>query len=358
MFGRGVRWLLPYFLALAVASAAEAAAAPYELQRLFTRGRYDEVIQKASEEMQNAVAPDPTVRYLRGRAYYNIAWFGAAEADLTPLGDYALGTKWPKASETVTKIATLRRLAPSNVQEVRVEGRVLFRVYYDADDEYTRAYLAALPEARRAVCEFFGREMMTETVIFLFKDPERCEAFRLVWNPSQAERKWSEGTGNRGFVTICLRRPSGKFVSRHPLDVAELLRHELTHVIHRRYVGTASVPTWFEEGMAQYCGALGRQSSTDENELKVMDIAGKGAHWLPLSVIRDYHQFYTEENNSLAYTQSFAMVRYMMTTYGKEKVLHLFMEGLGADCGVDLAFVEALGVDQEGFYRQWFGAPS
>ncbi len=267
------------------------------------------------------------------------------------------GVNWPKASETVQKIATLRRLAPVNSVEVKSGDRLLFRVYYDQDDALTRAYIAALPQARRAICDFYGSEL-AETAVFLFEDVERCNAFRATWDPRIEERKWSDGTANRGFITICLRRPSGSLLSSHPDDIAHLLQHECSHALQGRKVGRVTVPTWFEEGMAEYCGALGLPRRSEENQLKVLTIAQKGAHWLPLGVITDRHQFYLAANNSLAYTQAFAMTRYMISTYGKQTVIDLFMDGLTDDWGVDAAFLKALGVDEAGFYNVWFNAPS
>ena len=51
------------------------------------------------------------------------------------------------------------------------------------------------------------------------------------------------------------------------------------------------------------------------------------------------------------------MVRYMISTYGKEKVVQLFMDDLRSESSVDAAFTKALGVDQAGFYDQWLKAP-
>ena len=351
MFLRGLRRFVPAVLLLVLASAAKASS-PTELFMLVDRGRYDTVIQKVTQDLKNSPVRDPQEIYLRGFCYYYTSWYAAAEADLKPLGDYSPREKWPKASELVAKIEDVLRAAPTNVREIKSGDRVLFRVYYDKDTELMQTFLEELVKARADVCAFYGSELPA-TVVFIFDDDKACNAFlNAHWAGSSVVR--AEGVmGTLCGGSLTLRTHGPERVG----GVGFILRHELSHALHRDLVGSAYIPTWFEEGVAQVCGALGNPKLTDENEGAVLQLAKEG-RWLPLAAITGVKSFAAPENLPVSYSQAFAMTRYMIFHYGKETMLKLFLQDLGEGYGVDLAFENSLGVDQAGYYDLWFNVPS
>src|SRR5262245_35232560 len=81
-------------------------------------GDCEGVIAQTTEIMNRAGIKDASLMYLRGKAAWHLCWFGAAYADLKPLGDFRPQPGWPPASEMTDKIERMKALAPANVAEI------------------------------------------------------------------------------------------------------------------------------------------------------------------------------------------------------------------------------------------------
>ena len=284
----GCAIFITLLLGIAAASSARASN-PRELEKLFSKGYYDEVIQRSTEDMQNSPLRDPGTLYLRGRSYFYIDWFAAAEADLTPLKSYAPYLKWPRASDVVAKIATLRRLTPPHTQEVTSGGRALFRVYYDEDEARTRAFIAALPEARRDTCDFYGVEL-ADIAVFIFKDVTRYDAFRETLQSDISEWGWLPAMGFRGCLLFCLQNPSGKGMFNRTEDIPSIVRHECSHALHRRAVGGPRSPLGSRRGWPSTAArwALPRRPLRTSSKRHASRRRGAGFLWRPSPTIKGF----------------------------------------------------------------------
>ncbi len=341
-------------LMLSVPIAAHASTF-HELAQLLSKGLYDEAIEKCTQWLEAYPEANGRLRYLRGRAYHGIGWFGSAEEDLAPLGDFAPWPNWPPASEMVAKIAEMRRLAPEHVKEIKSGNRVLFRVYYDEDNAWTRALIAMLPDAWRKVGNFYKVDL-DETAVFIFGDAARYNAFFRTWSGRFAKH-WQWAGGESGVLIFCQRDPSGATLAKAGSDYFRgTALHEYSHLVCRRVLGHAPIPPWLSEGMASVCGALAAPQDIIQNDRDVLRIAAEG-QWLPLEAMTDRDRFYANETSNLAYTQSFAMTRYLISQVGEAKVIQL-LNLLASEANPDAAFKKALGMEQAQFYELWLHAPS
>jgi len=335
-------------LALAAAGATWA-----DLEALARQGRYDEVIAAATQQLQSAAQPDKRLLYLRGYCAFHSARFELAEEDLSPLGDYAPGDKWPQASLLASRLGKLRALRPETVQEIRRGERCIFRLYYEEANPWTQSIVGLLPEAYDKVCGFYGVEL-GETSVVVFSTGTRYYEFFTALAGCGCVRPmaWQWASGGPGELLFCQHDADGSQTT--PPGSAyqrSVVAHEFAHLALQRQLGAVGVPPWLNEGLAMACGALLSPDEYARNDASITGIMLDQKE-LPLSALRDGRRFYQLPNAAVAYAQSFALVRFLESEFGHERllqVLSLLCEGNSTD----EALKEACGMDSEAFYRQW-----
>ena len=177
--------LVAVAVVVAIARLARADIAT-PLARIYNLGNYDEVIARATVFL-NRSGPDPKLLYLRGRAAYRIGWFGMAQADLVPLGTFRPWQSWPPASQLAGQVAAMRALCPPHVAELRSGHTVVFRVYTEVDNAWSKALAKTLPEAYEKVSQFYGTNL-AETAVFVFQTGPRYNAFFRAFSGGRALR--------------------------------------------------------------------------------------------------------------------------------------------------------------------------
>lgn len=132
--------------------------------------------------------------------------------------------------------------------------------------------------------------------------------------------------------------------------------HELTHVLVGRNAFTCIgfIPTWLNEGLAVYS-----EGTLDSGMQGQLDIAIRDNTLFP---IRSLGGNFSEipEKALLSYGQSYSIVRFMLETYGQEKMDQLLTALSDAE-PVDDALLRIYGVDTDGLDNQWresLGLPS
>ena len=337
-------------LALCIASAV-CADEMRDIFKAFEAGAYEDVIDRTSVLLETKAKPDPACLYLRGMSAYHIAWFGQADADLSQLLDYQQPGKWPAAAKVLDRIARSREVAPENIQEIGTGGQVQFRVYYDTDDKWTRALMAALPGVYRQVSAFYG-VTMGETAVFVFADKERHAAFvqALTGEPPSS---WAWASGGNGMLIFCPYAPGNNY-RESPDQLPETTAHEFSHCLTHRVLGTAAMPLWLDEGLAMYCASLVRPAKTDENDINLTRM-WTADQILPLRTVTNRDTFYDERNAINAYIQAFAMTRYLIATMGHDDLMVL-LNSLKHEGNMEAAMGQMWNGGLQGFYEDWLAA--
>lgn len=304
-------------LALIPAAGAQSDLAA-DLADLLGKGLYDEIIATTTEHLAEAEQPDPKLIYLRGQAAYNVGWFGMAEADLTPLGDFSPWDNWPPASTFAARVAEMRSLAPVRVREITQGGTVIFRIYYDGEDPWTGAIITTLPEAYQRVCELYGATL-AETAVFIFSDGPRYNAFIRAWCASPP-RDWQWAGGSRGALYFCERDADGTPSSVPGSEyLRSTLAHEFSHCLLRRFLGTIPFPPWLNEGLAMFSGALMSPGDHDLNDVRLAQMVADES-LLPMALLQSPDGFYQNETTRAAYVQAFAMARFLDARIGRQGI--------------------------------------
>jgi len=193
-----------------------------------------------------------------------------------------------------------------------------FVVYYRADvpEDFVQMTMDTSQEEFKRVTDNLGITnneewaLEKQVKIYIYSDKDD-----FVKNGGQAT--WAHGVAFAQAKTIKLYPdPQGFFDT--------LLPHELGHIIFRDYIGyTASVPLWFEEGVAIYqekakrLGAKKQVKETIEN-----------GQFIPLSQLSGVRLYKNSKDQvvDLFYAESASAIYYMITELGEQEFYMLCRE--------------------------------
>ena len=124
--------------------------------------------------------------------------------------------------------------------------------------------------------------------------------------------------------------------------------HELTHVLvgHLTFSCLSDVPTWLDEGLAVY--SEGKLDSTSQSQLD------DAIHNDTLLTVRSLSAGFSEVSDkaNLSYSQSYSIVKFLVETYGQEKMTSL-LTALRDGASVDEALTQTYGFNIEGLDAAW-----
>lgn len=136
--------------------------------------------------------------------------------------------------------------------------------------------------------------------------------------------EWGAGAAIPTRNLIILRKP---MMNRYPGNTADLLQHELAHIMLSRRVHAARIPRFLDEGFASWFAG-----EWNFSQITTIAAAQITKSILPLRDIDDVNRFQQGEA-SLAYAQSYLVVNYIYKRYGEVAFLE-FIDSLAV--GQDL----------------------
>jgi hypothetical protein len=237
---------------------AEAEEIVHQARRALAVGAYDEVVLELSPLLDEMDKPDERLAYLRGRAALSIGFFEMAVSDLEPLRGKVPIKGLAAPEKSLDKIARLKQLVPSNVQEVKAGGEVIFRVYYDSANPWSGAILALLPRAYSINKRLLGIGV-SGTPVFIFDSYERFAAFYAERNGGRPPGSWVWAVGAAGGFYFCPfnRRGERTMQDTSTAFFRSTVTHEYNHTLTQRVMGAHRPPQWFREGLAMQAEAAG-----------------------------------------------------------------------------------------------------
>ena len=208
--------------------------------------------------------------------------------------------------------------------------------YYGNDQAFGQTMLDAGLEGLRRNKEQAGMTPDIPVKIYVYPTYEDMRDAILY------EPQWTGGLAYSDF-SIIIMGVSGDA----DFDKGTII-HELTHVLVGRNAFTCIgfIPTWLNEGLAVYS-----EGGPDTSMQAQLDIAIRDDTLFP---IRSLGGNFSEipEKALLSYGQSYSIVKFMLETYGQEKMNEL-LKALSDAEPVDVALVRIYGVDTDGLDTQW-----
>lgn len=251
-----------------------------------------------------------------------------------------------KALETQSGHKEISSLAAKARRELVVEGKMdkgfssRFVVSYDAGDRSNLAdsILDLLESAYNRVGSDLNHfpNVRIPVLIYTRKD------YRSLTNSPD----WSGG-----LYDGKIRLPVGGATEMNEI-LRSILFHEYTHVLVQDLT-SGNCPVWLNEGLAEVEGRreLNRPLTELENAVREKTL-------LPLPQLEHSFSSLPAKSASLAYQQSFSLVRYLISAYGWHKVKDILLV-LGTGKKIPVAVSTALAdlsVDYNGLYQEWLSS--
>ncbi|MCH8160292.1 MAG: hypothetical protein IIB88_00190, partial [Chloroflexi bacterium] len=207
--------------------------------------------------------------------------------------------------------------------------------YYSGDEDEARAVLAA----GRDTLDRIGALLQTTVdfpVKILYYDTARDMQAAIISNNA-------EGVITRGEVVY-----SDTAMVSADSAAGDITRHEVTHIVVRQAInGPFGLPDWLNEGTAVYSQIqpLGGQQSA-------LDLAIQNNQVLSVRSLSSASSGAIASRVSLFYGQSFALVDFLIETYGEQKFADLFAAFKEGDTTAG-ALEQVYGFDQDGLENEW-----
>ncbi len=209
--------------------------------------------------------------------------------------------------------------------------------WYGKDHAFAQAILDAGVEGLRRNQEQAG--LVTNTPIDIYVYPNYTDMQDAVlYEPS-----WTGGQAYSDYSIVIM----GLSESDTTWDKNTII-HELTHILVGQFtfscIGT--LPGWIEEGLAMFS-----EGELDSSMQEQLDQAISSD---TLISIRSLNGGFSElpDKANLSYSQSYSIIRFLIDTYGQEKMTQLLLALQDAK-PIDDALLEVYGYETEGLEDDW-----
>lgn len=187
---------------------------------------------------------------------------------------------------------------------------------------YEIRYEKAIP---KGTVEKVGRELeeiLVQYIAIFRVKPEGEASFKVRFLDSL--NTYEQEGGDQSHPGMYVEGPSGKYLLIRQLPFYQLIPtvyHEAFHQYIAMYAEGAPLPLWFNEGMASYYEGMQRDGSgkldplkIDRRKVRMVKDAVFTKTQIPLASLLDAtdKEFHDKDKESLHYTQSFALVDFLM----------------------------------------------
>ena len=350
-----------------------------QIKRDFGRGFYDDVIYRANDLIGddandaadaegNSHTTDPRLIYWRGLIYYQLGWYSEAIADLRRAQNAGVESQpggW-SATALLAKIGEVQPFVPPLERDISSGGQVVFRVHYVRDNAATRAAVSCLAPAYRVSRALFGSDVVATTV-YIF---DSYAQFAALYNArvGHPPESWVAAVTIDSILCLPLRgRDGSSTLDANPDFFRNTVAHEFNHAMLHRLMGTAELPDWFIEGIAQVAGGQITPDSLQSNNYNIARLFAVNALIAPAK-LEDARSFgdHTGLGARLGaagagilapspYDQGYSLTRFLLANM-KPGDLPAFLNLVRDQNEFASAFERQFGSNLPQFYQSWYEA--
>ena len=309
---------------------------------------------------------DPNTRFYKGYTHYRLKEYEDAVYELEKAQDLGLassdfytlmGQVFYDKGETVSAINAWKKgigLYPDDktIKELleKAEREATAEEGFAKDDTYhfTVQYDAEIDEALGGIVLDILEEAYSDVNLDLAHYPEGNTVVILYAKKAFKEATMSPDWSG-GLYDGKIRLPIGGIKDISP-ELKAVLYHEYAHVVVRSMTKGKKVPTWLNEGIAEYEGAR-----FAVRPMKDLDKAAKEGKLISINKLEGDFSELSSKESSLAYLQSSSVVKYIVDKFGLHAVRSM-LENIGrgekTEDAVNKA-LEAYGLDYDGLVAEW-----
>ncbi len=211
--------------------------------------------------------------------------------------------------------------------------------WYEGDDSFAQQVMEAAQEALVRLAEDTGTELEKQVEIYVYADSQDLQGAMIF------PQEWTGGAAFSRFGIITIG------ISPDKLDWGRrAVAHELTHlVVHQVTLNPYSdLPTWLDEGLAMYM-----EGELESVFVATLNNAIAGGQLISVRSLSSPFSAYAEES-ALSYAQSYSLVDFLITSYGRGKMLEL-LNTFSQGSSYDGALEKVYGFDMDGLDALWQG---
>jgi len=216
------------------------------------------------------------------------------------------------------------------------EGEVTI-YWYKGDDSFARDLMSTAQQALERLAEDTGAELERPARLYIYADARDLQGAMIF------PQEWTGGVAFTRYGIMAIGIAPGN------IDWGkDAIAHELTHlVIHQMTLNPYNdLPVWLDEGLAMRSeGLLGPEFSTSLSE------AIASGSLISVQSLSSPFSAYAEEA-ILSYAQSYSLVEFLITSYGRSKMSEL-LDTFKQGSGYDGALEEVYGFDMDGLDSLW-----
>lgn len=242
----------------------------------------------------------------------------------------ASGAEYISETQTVTWLDDIHDWKTLTEEYLRLH-------YYGKDEAFARTMMSAALEGLRRNKDQAGMYPDIPINIYVYPNYDDMRD-AVLYEPA-----WTGGQAYADVGVIIM----GLSGSDSTWDQNTVI-HELTHILVGRNafscIGTR--PGWLEEGLAMYS-----EGELDSGMQNMLDSAIRSNNLITLRSLNGGFSELPEKAN-LSYSQSYSVVKYLVETYGQEKMTAL-ITALRDAKSIDTALLEVYGFDTDGLDSAW-----
>jgi len=217
-----------------------------------------------------------------------------------------------------------------------------FVFYFHCQDEKLMRPLVDQAEAVRSeIMEDLGIDFEERTKVYLAPSSREFQEIQ----PKGDVPCWAVGVAYPSLNLIIIKSP--RSAKRGHFDLKKVFKHEFSHIaLGRGFRGRERVPRWLDEGLAMY-----ESREWDLSRISTMTRAVLTDSLIPLSEITRYFPQETDRAE-LAYIESFYLISFLISRYGKED-FHRFIKEYSGGKGLEEVLMGVYGIRREELERKW-----
>ncbi len=187
--------------------------------------------------------------------------------------------------------------------------------------------------------QFFGREAKSTITIYLTRSAAEYQKYARKKVP-----EWSQAVAFPSERLIVIKLASPEEINKAP----EILLHELVHIFIAGRIPENRMPTWLNEGLAQYLS--GKKLTVTEKVGLANALASNKI--FELSEL-DSLLWFNPPEAQLAYSQALTAVEFFIKKHGK-RALNRLVNNLAVHRSINDAFLATVGYDFIDFKIFWY----
>ncbi len=217
------------------------------------------------------------------------------------------------------------------------EGKVTI-LWYDGGRSFAQELMSTAQEALKRLADETGAFLKNPVEIYVYADASDLQGAMVF------PQEWTGGVAYTRFSAIAIGIAPGNLSWGKRATV-----HELTHLVTHQMTANPynDLPTWLNEGMSMYS-----EGSLEPDYVNILKTAVRNNDLMTVRTLSS--AFSTDPMKAyLAYAESYSLVEFLISTYGRDKMLGLYNAFSRGEGYYDGALEKVYGFDMDGLNKAW-----